>query len=326
MFSRSSKQSVLKNALVTLSAAAGLAISMAAPGNAVRQATLEKLPPLNAVISALGHAASDIARYTDATIIGALILCAAVFFFSRNGQSRRRSLNPIIVIVLSFGMFASLYVPPLYAMNDCDVPRIQNLFYLAYIFFMFGNSLYLADYAAYLLRERKLKLKEGAKWIWCAAGAAVFTAALICRLPNTNFSLARSELRGAAQAYRAEVGERKRIYNDKSVMPPRFTPISAYPACFHKSMILTWTSDVIVNGVPSDLRCIHSCGGEVTYIAAQQAVDLFDCPYELNYEDFSKTFTLGGDVCVPIRELANKIGVELIYDLECDTLELNSPG
>ena len=144
-FSRDTKQAVVKNALITLSAAAGLIISMAAPGNAVRQAAFDTLPPLDAVISALRHAVSDIARYTDVTIIGAIVLCAAVFCFSRDGQRTYR-LNPIIVLAVSFGLLTSLYVPPLYAMNDCDIPRIKNLFYLAYIFFIFGNSLYTADY------------------------------------------------------------------------------------------------------------------------------------------------------------------------------------
>lgn len=294
---------------------------MAAPGNAVRQASLEKLSPSDAVISALCHAASDIARYTDAAIIGALILCAAVFVFSRDGQRAYR-INPIIVLAVSFGLFASLYVPPLYAMNDCDIPRIKNLFYLAYIFFIFGNSLYTADYISGGLKN--IKFRKGLRRVICALGAAVFIAALICRLPKTNFSLAYNDLQGEAQKYRAEVGERERIYSDKSILPPRFTDISV-PACFHDNMILTWNTDVIINGAPSDLICIHSCACDVTYVPFEQAVKIFDCEGKVSREDFSKTFTVGGKVCVPIRELADKIGVGMTYIPDCDTLEFVKP-
>ena len=315
--SRDTAQAVVKNALITLFAAAGLIISMAAPGNAVRQAVFDTLPPLGAVISALCHAASDIVRYTNAAIIGALILCAAAFVFSRDGQRTYR-LNPIIVLAVSFGLLASLYVPPLYAMNDCNIPRIKNLFYLAYIFFMFGNSFYAVGYISGRLKD--IKPRKGLRRAICAAGAVMFAVSLFFQAPNTNFSLAYNDLHGAAQTYHAEVGERGRIYSDKSILPPRFTYISV-PACFHDNMILTWNTDVIINGAPSDLPCIHSCACDVTYVPLERAVRIFNCEGKVSREDFSKTFNIGGEVCVPIRELADKIGTEMTYIPECDTLE-----
>ncbi len=315
--SRDTKQAVVKNALITFFAAVGLIISMAAPGNAVRQAAFDTLPPLTAVISALCHAAADIARYTDAAIIGALIMCAAVFVFSHDGQRTYR-LNPIIILAVSFGLFASLYVPPLYAMNDCNIPRIKNLSYLAYIFFMFGNSLYTADYISGRLKN--VKPRKWLKRAICAVGAVMFTVSLIFQAPNTNFVLACDALRGGAQKYRAECYERERIYNDKSILPPRFTDISV-PACFHDNMILTWNTDIIINGLPSDLPCIHSCACDVTYVPFERAAKIFNCEGKVSREDFSKTFDIGGEVCVPIRELADKIGAEMTYIPECDTLE-----
>ncbi len=319
--SRDAKQAAAKNALITLFAAAGLIISMAAPGNTVRQATLEHLSPLTSVILAFRQAASDIINHTDITIIGAIIICTAVFLFSRNRQRTTRP-NPIIILIVSFGLFASLYVPPFYAMNDCNIPRIKNLFYLAYIFFIFGNSFYTADYIS--SRLKNIKLKKRIKHTICAAGAVMFTASLIFQAPNTNFSLACNDLQGGAQKYRAECYERERIYNDKSIPTPRFTYISV-PACFHDNMILTWTTDVILNGAPSDLLCIHSCACDVTYVPFDRAVKIFNCAGKVSCEDFSRTFNIGGEVCVPIRELTDKIGVRLTYNPGCDTLELDRP-
>ena len=148
----------------------------------------------------------------------------------------------------------------------------------------------------------------------------MFAVSLFFQAQNTNFTLACNDLRGAAQTYHAEVGERERIYSDKSIHPPRFTYISV-PACFHDNMILTWNTDVIINGAPSDLPCIHSCACDVTYVPFERAVKIFNCEGKVSREDFSKTFNIGGEVCVPIRELADKIGVEMIYIPECDTLE-----
>ncbi len=317
------RTAAIKNVPITIFAAAGLIISMAAPGNKIRQAALEHLSPLASVTLAFRQAASDIIRNTDMTIIGALILCAAVFVFLRNGQRTYR-LNPIIVLGVSFALFASLYVPPFYAMNDCNIPRIKNLFYLAYIFFIFGNSFYTADYISSRRHTKNIKPKKIVKRAICAAGTVMFAASLIFHAPNTNFALACKDLQGGAQKYHAEVEERKRIYNDKSVLPPRFTDISV-PACFHDNMILTWNTDVILNGVPSDLPCIHSCACDVTYVPLDRAVKIFNCAGKVSREDFSRTFSIGGGVCVPIRELTDKIGVRLTYNPECDTIEFFQP-
>ena len=153
----------------------------------------------------------------------------------------------------------------------------------------------------------------------------MFIVSLIFQASHTNFTLAYNDLQGDAQKYRAEVEERERIYSDKSILPPRFTDISV-PACFHGNMFLTWNTDVILNGAPSDLLCIHSCACDVTYVPVEQAVRIFDCVGKVRCEDFSKTFDIGGELCVPIRELADKIGAEMTYIPECDTLEFVKPN
>ena len=59
----------------------------------------------------------------------------------------------------------------------------------------------------------------------------------------------------------------------------------------------------------------------MTYVPFERAVKIFNCEGKVGCEDFSKTFDIGGEVCVPIRELADKIGAEMTYIPECDTLE-----
>lgn len=315
---------VAVNALITLLTLGGLAISVVAPGNAVRQAGLAQCPPLAAIGMSFGQAALDIARMTDLSMLGALLFCVPVFLITVR-ESGYRFRFPLLILVGSFCAFAALYTPPIFAMGQSDVPRMNNLFWLAYVFLLFGNAFYLAGWVEGRLRAVAPARLRRLGVAVCAVGLALFSGTTLLRLRDTNAYLAYSDLRsGVLETYRREREARVAVYEDKSVPAPRFQPITRYPECFPKVKVLTWMSDLLVDGVPVDLPGYHTCGGEVTFIPLDKAVALL-CPGErLSLADFSNTFPMGGEDCVPLREFCDLLGFAVSHDINYDTVQITT--
>ena len=153
----------------------------------------------------------------------------------------------------------------------------------------------------------------------------MFCAAVLRQTRSSNAYIVYSDLRGdVLKNYRRDVAERERIYEDKSILSPRFTPITERPVSFHRSANLTWAPDVIMNGTPVELLCYHACGGELTYVGLEPALELFSQSGAAGLSDFSKTFRIGGEDCVPLRELCDLLGVEVTYDPDYDTIEIRT--
>ena len=308
------------NILMTLSAAAGLVVSMAAPGNAVRQAGLEQMSPLTAILSSFQQAGQDIAAMTDGTILAALLLTTPLFLLSVRGSGYRFQM-PLLVLAGSFCAFAALYTPPLYAMGVSEVPRMENLFWLAYVFLIFGNTFYLAGWLSRRLSPDSSKKARRILGVLAGVGGAVLVAALCFHLEESCGYLAWADLHSPELGvYLQERESRLALTTDHVTPPPRFTAMSGYPTCFPVSQLLTWSSDVLVDGSPADLPCYHACGGEVTYVGLEQALEFFDCDKPLSDSDFSATFHIGGQNCVPLREFCNLLGYSVAYDVPSDTI------
>lgn len=317
---KKSQKVILSNALITFISILGLIISMIAPGNAVRQADFEKMSIIPAVLTSFSEAIKSIVNYTDLIIVCALLLCIPVFLMS----IRKREASfpyPLAVVVGTFCIFASMYTPPLYAMGFSDVPRMNNMFYLAYLTFIFGNSFYIAGWISrkYPKFTNRYILK-GLAFI----GAIMFLVSFAFQIKTSNAYLAFSDLKSEAlQTYTKERDLRTLTHEDKSASP-RFTPISEYPICFVPAKHLTWSPDLFVGNTPANLTIYRSCGGEVTFVGFEDALTFFECSENLSINDFSKNFYIDNKTCVPLREVVNELGLDISYDALCDTIYITS--
>ena len=310
------------NGLMTLCAAAGLAISMLAPGNAVRQAGLGQLPPLTAILLSFQQAWRDMAAMTDGKLLAALVLCIPIFLYSIRGLPFRFPL-PLLVVAGSFCAFAALYTPPLYAMGVSAVPRMENLFWLAYVFAFFGCGFYLAGWLSRRLPPLSPRLAGGLGLLLGGAGALVLALLLLGQARQSSAWLAYADLNSPVlETYLQQRAQRRALVEDDTTLPPRFTVMSGYPACFPVSQLLTWSSDLLIDGAPSSLRCYHSCGGEVNYVGLERALDYFDSTLELTLADFTASFHIGTEDCVPLREVCNYLGYTVTYDTATDTISI----
>lgn len=312
---------IAANVLCALSALLGLFISVIAPGNAVRQADYAKLAPFNAILRSFSLAGQSLADMLDGKLIGALVLCTAAFLYSIRNSGYQFPWPPAVLLA-SFCLLAALYTPPLYAMGGSGLePRLQNLFWCAAVFFVFGNVFYLAGWAA---RRLGLFQRENARvilGICFAAGAILFSAAVLTQFRSSNAYRAYRDLRDPAlESYTREHEERNAVFEDKSVISPRFTPLSPAPDSFLPANITTWASDLLIDGVPADLKLYRGRGCNITYVELAYALDFFNAPGAADVSDFSVCYHMAGGDYVPIRQLCNLLGFQIDYITNCDTI------
>lgn len=326
---------VAANLLTLLSTCAGLFLSMIAPGNGIRQGRLSGLKALPAILTSFQLAWEDLLGAFTPALIGALLLCVPVFLLS-TGKCRYRFRLPFLVLPGAFCALSSLYTPPLFAMGSCDVPRIQNLLFLARTLFLFGSAFYLAGWLRRRFYEWQGRRSSRAERylrrllaLMTLSGTVTLT---ICLWPGqpTNTQLVRSELSsGLIEEYCAARDARQAAYEDKDLPLPRYQPIEEFPTSLPKSHQLTWNPDLIVNRALGELTCYHVCGGEVNFVDLEEAKDYFSPYYEearsLRTEQFSDTFRIGTHVCVPLRELRDLLDFQVAYVPTEDTIYIYIP-
>ena len=120
----------------------GFVISMIAPGNSVRAATLTGESPVKAIIHSVFYAVVYIAKWTGlAQLAGFSVIGFFAYIFTKN--SKYKFQYPFIVFVLSVLVFATQLTPPLYAMNSVGSGRQVNIYYYSYYIFMSFNIFYI---------------------------------------------------------------------------------------------------------------------------------------------------------------------------------------
>ena len=120
----------------------GFVISMIAPGNSVRAATLTGESPVKAIIHSVFYAVVYIAKWTGlAQLAGFSVIGFFAYILTKN--SKYKFQYPFIVFVLSVLVFATQLTPPLYDMNSVGSGRQVNIYYYSYYIFMSFNIFYI---------------------------------------------------------------------------------------------------------------------------------------------------------------------------------------
>jgi len=133
----------LPQLIFTASSALGLLINFLAPGNAVRHGGA--FQGFGHIIWSIGAsistAARDIAAWTTAPVLILLILAVPCMWHAAKKTEFTFKL-PLLVVTLSFLIFASQNAPPLYGQSISGPPRLRNIVYFSYIWLLFGNVFY----------------------------------------------------------------------------------------------------------------------------------------------------------------------------------------
>lgn len=325
-FYRHKKKAFQGSVWVSLCALLGLILNVTAPGNSIRQALFAAMTPVEAIFQSFALAWADITTWTDTGMILALALGALLFVIALPEKSHSFPFPPVVILGC-FCLYSALYTPPIYATGPegTNPLRIQNLLWLAYVFLMFAVVLYTAGWISRRFPGlRRLLTREPMPRPLAGLLPALVLTLLV--LPNTfrTTQMAWSDLEGEAlPAFCEAVQSRREIYADKET-EPRFQIVPQRPKSFATGNFLTWMPDVLIDDVALDFPCYHVCGGEITFVSLSVVRDFFPQTVEWAEEEFSRTFFLGGETCVPLREVIDRLGYTISYSSKMDTMRITT--
>jgi len=130
---------------------AGVAVSILAPGNAVRQAEVlasgvAQSGPIRAIALAIAMGAGFALQWLDGAAI-ALILLTVLFIGPALRKTGWNFRYPLLVIAFAFLVFASQFAPSAYAASSPGPYRLRNVVYFMYLWMIHFDAAYLTGWA-----------------------------------------------------------------------------------------------------------------------------------------------------------------------------------
>lgn len=220
-------------------------ISMAAPGNRVRQDTIAGVTPVRAILDAVGQAAADLLEWPNWPVL-LLVLAWLPLLWKLCGKCGFSFPLPGVFVLLAFFLFAAQNTPHFYAAANAGPLRLRNI-------------VYFSSYWLYLLCEwycvgwlrRRLQRAEGLPGLpaWtgkaCAGGLALLTVFCLAAYGPTGFTAGclRELESGVAADYARERDARLAELTDPSVSDPVFPPVRSRPILLYQQDITADPSD-----------------------------------------------------------------------------------
>lgn len=199
-------------------------INCLAPGNKVRQAAsgLEPMSPAMAILRSLWEAL----KYINVNLTLPCIVLGILFlplFLNIVRQKRFRYPWPVLVSLVSFGLFAAQFTPNLYALHIIGAGRVQNIYRLNFYLLLYGNELYWIGFMTrkWLQTDAFASFpKDGSKASFLLPGWILGGAFLCISLylwinqTLTSFSAMQDLRKGIAEVYYQENQERVKLLTD----------------------------------------------------------------------------------------------------------------
>ena len=211
---------------------AAFIISVAAPGNAVRQGMHAEHPgAFEAILMSFASAARNAVKWADLRY-AAMMLFLVPILWAGVEESSFRFRMPGVVTGLSFCLFASMFTPHLYAMGSDGPERLKNILYFSFLIFSVLNLFWWIGWMRKKTPRAEARGGIGLAGFVGFSGAAAVSLAVAVLLTHATLAsvAALSELRsGEAAQYFAEALERQKVLEDDSVKECEFSPFSVQP-------------------------------------------------------------------------------------------------
>lgn len=210
-------------------------LNICAPGNQnrLKYADTQGYSAVYSVFKSLQEAAEYIFRWSflPYIICGILLL---PFFIQVVRKSRFKFSLPFLVTLASFGMFAAQFTPSLYSLGKTGALRIQNIYRITMVLWLYGNELYWTGYFLCKRNEgQEAENKDKKSFLlpgWCV-GVLLLSYSLIQWGGSTvTVTSALQSIRtGQAERYRQEYEVRMGILEDSSIKEAYLPAYSAPP-------------------------------------------------------------------------------------------------
>lgn len=236
-------------------------LSVCAVGNQQRlnASNMEGYSVLESIIRSVWEAMLYLCQWTVLPYIVAGLMLAPVMIGIVKKRKYRYPL-PFLATAITFGMFAAQFTPNLYTLGIIGAGRVQNLYRMTMLIWLYGNELYWIGWLMWR-KERQdggqatsMPEKESeTSWLlagWCA-GLAVMTGSLCLWGGSTVTSVSAflSLHRGEAQRYKAEYEARLEILRDETVRNAELAPYTSVPYVLYFGDIVSDPEDWVNRSV-----------------------------------------------------------------------------
>jgi len=218
-------------ALLVLVMLGGLIISAMAPGNAVRQMGMWKIPAWKAVAKSLLQGIRYIWAWTGGWWIF-VALAITPFLWKCLKRTTFNFSFPLVVIGYLYGIFCSMSCPTFYTMNSTGPARAVAIVYYGYVLISFVAYGYFLGYVQKKwLSEWRGKSGKGVWGVYITGIVAVLVLQCIMGAMESTTSVKAIRLlaSGEARAYEREYQQRLEILEDESVTDVVFRPYEHQP-------------------------------------------------------------------------------------------------
>ncbi len=225
----------------------GLAISILAPGNALRGQELVGMGPITSILASFYGAVMYISKWTDLITIIYFIFISILFYgvYSKTNYNFK---YPLLVSLITYAVFSASFTPGLYAMGHLSDGRMLNIIYYSYYWFIGINIFYWIGWFRLKIlnnfKEKKPLSFEKEKRIAIIVLVVIFGGLIIVDHANfLSYYTAKSLINGEAQTYDKEFRERLKLYNDDNIKDVITKPFSVYPKALYFDDITTDPND-----------------------------------------------------------------------------------
>lgn len=167
--SKKNRRLILMLSLMLVAFGAGMAISVAAPGNAVRQADVlasgyTPSGPVRAVVLSLALGGAMAIGWFDIACV-VIIAFVALFVGPALRKTEWQFRYPLLVVAFLFCVFASQFTPSVYAATSPGPYRLRNVAYFVYLLLVAVSAAYVTGWAQRKFASEDVRPKAFLRWI-----------------------------------------------------------------------------------------------------------------------------------------------------------------
>jgi hypothetical protein len=126
----------------------GFGISIAAPGNSIRQSTVENSPGVfEAILTSFAQCGRYSLRWFSPAFLAILVLIAPLLWHGAKNSSFAFRF-PLLVTLYSYCVLSAMFCPPIYALGNVGEFRLLNIIFFAFVLLVIINIFYWLGWAA----------------------------------------------------------------------------------------------------------------------------------------------------------------------------------
>lgn len=203
-----------KGLIITLIVAIiGFAIMFFAPGNSIRADANVQTNPLLAILKSFKGAFKYAKIWPSLSWFSFIVLMIVLLNTTVKEFKYKLNIHPIIIVVLTFLLYASMFCPTNYAISTNGPGRLKDVIYFTAIMFSILDSIYILIW----LKQKKnfeIKINEDMTKVVSICLTAIMCFSL---LSNNNIKIIKELTNGTAKGFADAYDERIKIMNSSEM-------------------------------------------------------------------------------------------------------------